>query len=65
MKGSKPMIGTEPAHPAIGSHEVKARLRTKPMIDADRPAKVPEISAAAHADVLTGVDELARGRISK
>ena len=52
-------IGAKLTHPSVRGHEVEALLRLNPTIDANGPREVLEVGAAAHADVLAGVDELA------
>src|SRR5947209_6913750 len=60
-KGSR----AEPAHAPVGRHEVKARLRLKQMSNADAAEKMGQVRAAAHADVLARIDQLARGAVGE
>jgi hypothetical protein len=55
----------ESADAAIRRHEVETRLRPEQMADAHLSAKMGEAGAAAHADVLTGINELAARGILK
>ena len=58
-------VGGEAADAAVGRHEVEAGLGLKEMGDADGLAKMGEVGAAAHADVLAGVDELSGGGVGE
>jgi hypothetical protein len=44
---------------------VQPRLRLKHLRDADGPAEVGEVGAAAHADVLADVNELAAASVGE
>src|SRR5262249_12895829 len=59
MKRRRPVIAAESADVTIRRHEIEAALRRQQMIDADGAAKMREVGATAHADMLAGVDELA------
>src|SRR5205823_2520533 len=58
VQGSRPGIGAKTAAPAIGRHEVEVALWLEQMVDAEPPAEMRQVRAAAHADMLTGVDQL-------
>src|SRR5207249_4282884 len=47
----------------IGRHEVERFLRPQVARDTYGPAEVGQVRAAAHADVLAGVDELTAGGV--
>jgi hypothetical protein len=65
MERRGPAIGLEYTPAAIRRDEVQSGLGREVMVDTDGPEEVSEIGAASHADVLTRVDELARGRVRK
>ena len=65
VQGSGQTVGGEGADAAVGRHEEEAALGSEEMIDADGPAEVGEVGAAAHADVLAGVEELAGGGVGE
>jgi hypothetical protein len=65
MQRSRQSISPKSAYPPIRRHEIERRLRRNQMVDADSLAEVIEVRAAAHADVLAGVDELAGRGISE
>src|SRR5262245_24472178 len=63
MQRRRPRAGGESAHTAVRRHEVQAGLDLNEMVDLERSAKMAEIRAAPHADVLAGVNELAGCRV--
>jgi hypothetical protein len=65
MQRGKNPVGTELTDLLIGRHEVEMGLTSKVRVNADSAAKVIEVRATAHADVLTCIDELACGGILK
>jgi hypothetical protein len=63
MEGRGKQIRLKTTYPAVGCHEIEGWFSVQEIRDAHGPAKMREIRAAAHADVLTEVDELAAGRV--
>src|SRR5260370_30787416 len=64
VKRRRQRIGSKLTDPS-GGHEIETRLRLHPLLDSDGLREMLELSAAAHADVLTGIDELAGGGIGE
>jgi hypothetical protein len=58
-------ISGETADAPVGRDEKEAGLRLQQVVDADSAAEVVEVSATAHADVLTGVDDLSASGVGK
>jgi hypothetical protein len=65
VQGSRPWTRLETACPAVGGHEVQAGLGSQKPVDAQLPAKMGQVGAATHADMLAGVYKLAAGWILK
>ena len=53
------------AHAAVRRLKPERSLRLQKVLNADRPAEVGEVRAAAHADVLARIDELPRHGIAE
>jgi len=60
MNGAGQRVGGEPADAAVKRHEETTPAAGPPQVagDAHRPPEVRQVRAAAHADVLTGIDQL-------
>ena len=65
VKGSGQGIGGETADAPVGGDEIETGLGLQQVGDADGPAEMGEVGAAAHADMLAGVDELPAGGVGK
>jgi predicted amidophosphoribosyltransferase len=59
MKGSGAETIAKAAALAAGADEEQFLLRAKEIVDSHQPCEVIQVRAAAHADVLTGIDPLA------
>ena len=59
------VVRAERADAPVGRHEVERALRLEQVVDAGDPAKVREVGAAAHRDVLAGVERLPRRRVGE
>ena len=55
MQRSGHTIGPKDADTAVGRHEEKPFLRLEKVGNPNRPAKMGEVRAAAHADVLADI----------
>src|SRR5262249_5950798 len=60
MKRRGEPAGLEAANPAVGRNEIQTGLGAKQVGYAQGAEEVREVRAAAHADVLAGIDELPR-----
>jgi hypothetical protein len=65
MERGGPSVGLEDTPAAIRGQEVEPGLRREQVADGKGLEEVCEIGAAAHADVLAGIDELAGVRVCK
>src|SRR5438093_8959863 len=65
MNWRRQRVGFKRTDPAIGSHEIKTWLPPQQMRYPDRATEMSKTDATAHADVLAGIDELARSGIAK
>src|SRR5262245_41588246 len=57
--------GAETAYPSIGCDEPENGLPLEQVSNADHAAKVSEIGATSHADMLTRIDRLSAGGIGE
>ncbi len=65
VEGRGEGVGGEAAEAAVRGEEVESALRPQQAVDAEPAAEVGEVGAAAHADVLAGVGELAGGGVGE
>src|SRR5439155_25768773 len=65
VKRCRQRIRLKSAQASVRGHEVEVRLRLEQVGDANRAAEMGKVRAAAHANVLAGIDELTARRIVK
>ncbi len=65
MQWRRPAVRAESAHAAVRRHEIQSRLGLHQVVNPKDFAEMGQVRAAAHADVLAGIDEFARSAVAE